>query len=147
MQYMTNKMLQRFMSHMADDLSWLQSEMELERHYAILEAIKFGASSETTRQNRDKLSTLHSHFSSIQTSVKYFPLRHFVLQQMEKHVTIWIKDQQNVCNLYYEEYVDNRHDTFYVKSIRNRTKQAKKKLAKLVELQQAIRKQKSITKD
>lgn len=142
MKYMTNKMLQRFMSYMTKDISRIQSEMELERHYAIEEAIKFGASSKATRENRDRLSDIYSHFSSIQTSVKYFPIKHFVLQQMEKRVTIWIKDQQNVCSLYYEDYLDNRYDPFY----RNKSKQAKKKLAKLVELQQAIRKQKSITK-
>lgn len=143
MQYMTNQMMQRFMSNMSQDLVWLQAEMAVEQDCAIAEAIKFGASSETTRKNRDKLSDLYSHSAKIQTSVKHYPLKHFVLQQMEKRVTLWIKDQQESCYLYYVAYLENRYDTFY----RNRTKQAKKKLAKLVELQQAIRKQKRITWD
>jgi hypothetical protein len=66
-----------------------------------------------------------------------------MLQQMEKVVTPWINNQQDEAQCAYEDYLDNRYNPFY----RNRSKQAKQKLAKLVELQQAIRKQKSITRN
>ena len=62
---------------------------------------------------------------------------------MEKVVTKLIELAQLDKEWAYEDYLQNRYDPFY----RNKSKQAKQKLAKLVELQQAIRKQKSITKD
>lgn len=143
MQYMTNKMLQRFISELAKDLNSVNRQMGVWRKYAVAEAIELGKSEDSTRKFRDYLADTYAQYSQLQKDVKSNNLTHSTLQKMEKCVTWWIVDAEGNKQSAYEHYLDNRYDPFY----RNKSKQAKKKLAKLVELQQAIRKQKSITKD
>ena len=143
MQYMTNQMMQRFMSNMTNTLSSVQLaradiEGDIEEYknngnkflpYLYLE--------------RQVLEETYVKYAAIQEHMKRGFVGHSSLQRMEKVVTYWLCHQQDMCRFAYQDYLANRYDTFY----RNRTKQAKKKLAKLVELQQAIRKQKRITRN
>lgn len=145
MQYMTNKMLQRFMSHMTETLNYIQicrNEVEEQIQW---EKELFATQSTMAYWYRFRQldKTRYVKNSKLQEHVRRGFIGHRTLQKMEKVVTTWIIDQQSQANYAYEQYLDNRYDPFY----RNKSKQAKKKLAKLVELQQAIRKQKSITKD
>lgn len=143
MQYMTNKMLQRFMSHMTTTLSLIQlARQEIE------EDIRNGKCEGNNLllyhyKERKIFREDYLKYSSLQEHIKRGFVGHSGLQRMEKVVTMWISNQQDICSWTYEDYLENRYDPFY----RNKSKQAKKKLEKLVELQQAIRKQKSITKD
>lgn len=144
MEYMTNKMLQRFMSNMTTALRNIQADFK-EANDNIVYEKSVGSSKEILAswyvfREMDRKEYIKN--SNIQKRVKSFVLNHALLQQMEKVVIDWITCQQVECEFAYIDYQHNRYDTFY----RNRTKEAKKKLAKLVELQQAIRKQKSITK-
>ena len=149
MEYMTNKMLQRFMSNMSIMLSAIHANRT-----SIEGEIKFCKESDlfknelpawyAARESEKKLWLKMEYIQwQVKTAYSYrLPFPQSDLQQMEKVVTNWLAEaQQNVLFAHYD-YLENRYDTFY----RNRTKQAKKKLAKLVELQQAIRKQKCITK-
>ena len=152
MKYMTNQMLQRFMAHMSDNIAELHEQSLAQRCYAVFEAKIFGKSLDSTRRYRDYLSACLNDMSYIQTCAKGVyryrsNLLHGELQRMEKVVTKWILKQQSDCNWNWMDYLENRHDSEQVKYFRNQVKQGKQKFAKLVELQQAIRKQKSITKD
>lgn len=151
MKYITNQMLQRFMAHMSGKIAELHEESLVQRCYAVFEAKRFGKSLDSTRRYRDYLSEYLADMSYIQACAKDVyrdgtSLRHSELQRMEKVVTKWILKQQSDCNWNWMDYLENRHDSKQVKYFRNQVKQGKQKLAKLVELQQAIRKQKSITK-
>ena len=145
MQYMTNQMMQRFISHMANQLTKIQiTRVEVE------DEIKFCKSDACFWKHlpfwygeRVIFRNDYIKFSKLQQEVKYNYLSQSRLQRMEKVVTKLIEFAQLDREWAYEDYLQNRYDPFY----RNKSKQAKKKLAKLVELQQAIRKQKSITKD
>ena len=143
--YLTNSLMQRFMYHMASQLTKIQiTRMEVE------DEIKFCKSNTLfwkhlpfLYEDREIFKRDYIKFSELQQEVKYNYLHHSLLQRMEKVVTKLIQLAQIDKEWAYECYLPNRYDPFY----RNKSKQAKKKLAKLVELQQAIRKQKSITKD
>ena len=144
MKYMTNKMMQRFMSHMAANLRNIQAYRK-ETEEQILWEKDLNAEQKTMSywynfRQKDKIAYVKN--SQLQEMCKRGFVDHSTLQKMEKVVTTWIVQQQAGCEFAYEQYLDNRYDPFY----RNKSKQTKKKLAKLVELQQAIRKQKSITK-
>lgn len=143
MKYMTNQIMQRFMSQMAKELSIIQYNRAMIQYDIVYEAKECGKSSKTLRDHRDLLRDMYTHRSTIQQRVKRGFVGHRTLQKMEKVITRWINYSQEDLKYIYEEYLENRYDTFY----RNRTKQAKQKLAKLVELQQAIRKQKRITRN
>lgn len=142
--YLTNALRQRFMSNMSTKLSVIHSEREVIEE-DIISAKKQGNKSylEAVYYWRTVDKQAYVRNSALQAHVKRCFLSHSVLQQMEKVVTLWINLQQSEAQYAYEDYLDNRYDPFY----RNRSKQAKQKLAKLVELQQAIRKQKRITRD
>lgn len=135
--YLTNALRQRFMSNMSTKLSVMHSEREV-----IEEDITNKSFIEYAYYWRIVYKKYYVRNSTLQAHVKRGFLRHSVLQQMEKVVTLWINLRQTEAWNAYEDYLDNRYDPFY----RNRSKQAKQKLAKLVELQQAIRKQKRITR-
>lgn len=150
MEYMTNQMMQRFMSNMSIMLSAIHANRT-----NIEGEIKFCKEGElfkdelpawyAARESEKKLWLKMEYIQwQVKTAYSYrLPFPQSDLQQMEKVVTNWLAEaQQNVLFAHYH-YLENRYDTFY----RNRTKQAKKKLAKLVELQQAIRKQKRITRN
>ena len=144
MEYMTNQMLQRFMSHMASQLTKIQiTRKEVE------DEIKFCKSDAQFHNHlpfwygeRQIFRNDYVKFSKLQQEVKYNYLSNPRLQRMEKVVTKLIELAQLDKEWAYEDYLLDRYDPFY----RKRSKQAKQKLKKLVELQQAIRKQKSITK-
>lgn len=143
MQYMTNQMLQRFMSHMADALAAIQESREYtEENIALAKKEGYKEFLEADYYWRGVYKKCYVRNSALQAHVKRGSIEHRILQKMEKVVTLWINHQQREEQYAYEGYLDNRYDPFY----RNRSKQAKQKLAKLVELQQAIRKQKSVTK-
>lgn len=144
MQYMTDKMLQRFISNMATWLTNIQvSRSEVEDEIIGCKAIPYLQKHLTPWYNeREILRKEYLKFAQLQKTVKIGVLNQSTLQQMEKVVTKMLYSSQQGKNWAYEDYIDNRYDPYY----RNRTKEAKKKLARLVELQQAIRKQKSVTK-
>lgn len=145
MQYMTDKMLQRFISNMATWLAKIQvsrSIVEDEIRFCKSDA-RFWKRLPFWYGEREIFRNDYIKLSKLQKEVKYYYLSHSRLQRMEKVVTKLIELAQLDRGWAYEDYLQNRYDPFY----RNRSKQAKKKLAKLVELQQAIRKQKSITKN
>lgn len=142
MKYMTEQLMQRFMSCMTKELSTIQYNRTVIQYDIVYEAKECGKSSKTLRDHRDLLCGMYIHRSTIQQHVKRGFIGHQTLQKMEKIVTRWINYSQEDLKYIYEEYLENRYDTFY----RNKSKQAKKKLVKLVELQQAIRKQKSVNK-
>lgn len=144
MKYMTNQMLQRFMSHMTKTLSDIQMIREdLKEEIATTERpvseYTYRAWKRWLKQDREN----YVRNSKLQKKVKDREITQATLQQMEKVVTNWIVDKQPYVQYAYEEYLENRYDPFY----RNKSEQAKQKLKKLVELQQAIRKQKSITRN
>lgn len=144
MQYMTNQMLQRFMSHMSKTLANIQNRREeLKEEISTTErpVSKYIHSVWNRWKKQDRESYIKN--SKLQKKVKDGVLSHATLQQMEKVVTTWLVVEQIDCDFHYIDYLENRYDPFY----RNRSKQAKRKLAKLVELQQAIRKQKRITRN
>ena len=145
MKYMTNQMLQRFMSNMATKLTLCQlSRFEVEDEIAFCKQdARFWKHLPFWYKEREILKKKYLALSSLQQEVKYNYLSHSRLQRMEKAVTGFISFQECECNWAYYDYLENRYDPFY----RNKSKQAKQKLKKLVELQQAIRKQKSITRD
>ena len=150
MEYMTNQMMQRFMSHMSTMLSAIH-----ENRASIEDEIKFCKESEllkdelpawyAARESEKKLWLKMEYIQwQVKTAYSYrLPFPQSDLQQMEKVVTNWLAEAQLDVLFTYYDYLENRYDTFY----HNRTEQAKKKLAKLVELQQAIRKQKRITRN
>lgn len=143
MQYMTNQMMQRFMSNMTNTLSLVQlARTDIE---AEIEEYKNSGNKflQYLYLERQMFKETYVKYAAIQEHVKIGFIGHRTLQKMEKIVTHWLVNQQQECQFAYEDYLENRYDTFY----RNRTKQAKKKLAKLVELQQAIRKQKCVTRN
>ena len=87
----------------------------------------------------------------IQWTVKSYhrnsiPLLKAILQRMEKVVTEWINGVHFWIEYNKKQFKDNRGGE-NGKYWYNQVQSSKKALAKLVELQQAIRKQKSITKD
>ena len=143
--YLTNSLMQRFMYHMASQLTKIQiTRMEVE------DEIKFCKSNTLfwkylpfLYEEREIFKRDYIKFSELQQEVKYNYLHHSLLQRMEKAVTKLIQLAQIDKEWAYEDYLLNRYDPFY----RNRSKQAKQKLAQLVELQQAIRKQKRIARD
>ena len=149
MEYMTNQMMQRFMSNMSIMLSAIHANRT-----NIEGEIKFCKESDLFKNELpawyaarefDKNLLLKMEYIQWQVKTAYsyrLPFPQSDLQQMEKVVTNWLAEAQQECQFAYEDYLENRYDPFY----RNRSKQAKQKLAKLVELQQAIRKQKCITK-
>ena len=92
-------------------------------------------------RQKDKITYVKN--SQLQEMCKRGFISHPTLQRMEKVVTAWIKAAEWQKYYAHQDYLDNRYNTFY----RNKTNQAKQRLAKLVELQQAIRKQKSISGD
>lgn len=139
--YLTNALRQRFMSHMSDVLATIQYYRDITERRIIL-AKQAGPSDPYLYICRETDKEFYVRNSTLQAHVKRGFLRHSMLQQMEKVVTLWINLRQTEAWNAYEDYLDNRYDPFY----RNRSKQAKQKLAKLVELQQAIRKQKRITR-
>lgn len=154
MQYMTNQMMQRFMSHMSSQLMYIQQqrkETELEidfckQNYEEFkeEIPQWKASRETLRKDWLK----HEYYQHV---VKYTyrtrqKLFHRHLQFMEKVVTEWIHDSNFWIEYNYDNFMFCR-GTEEGKYWYNQLQTSKRKLAKLVELQQAIRKQKSITKD
>ena len=143
MQYMTNKMLQRFMSNMSIMLSAIHANRA-----GIEGEIKFCKESELFKDElpawyaaRESEKKLWLKMEYIQWQVKTACIYRLTfpqsdLQQMEKVVTNWLAEaQQNVLFAHYD-YLENRYDTFY----RNRTKQAKKRLAKLVESKESFTK-------
>lgn len=146
MKYMTEQLMQRFTSNMATMLRAVQGDREMDESQ-----IKYFKESESkyrtealgqwyTLREFDKKDYIK--LSSLQSNIKRGFLTKPILQKMEKVVTIWLRHQQEEVLFSYENYLDNRYNNLY----RNRTKQEKKKLAKLVELQQAIRKEKSVNK-
>lgn len=135
--YLTNALRQRFMSNMSTKLSVMHSEREV-----IEEDITNKSFIESAYYWRIVYKKYYVRNSTLQAHVKRGLIDHRTLQKMEKVVTLWINSQQRGVQYAYEDYLDNRYNPFY----RNRSKQAKQKLAKLVELQQAIRKQKRITR-
>lgn len=143
--YLANSLMQRFMYHMASQLTKIQiTRMEVE------DEIKFCKSNTLfwkdlpfLYEEREIFKRDYIKFSELQQEVKYNYLHHSLLQRMEKAVTKLIQLAQIDKEWAYEDYQLNRYDPFY----RNKSKQAKKKLAKLVELQQAIRKQKRVTRN
>lgn len=147
MKYLTKSLMQRFMSYMSEQLCFIQ-----ETRYDIEEEITYYKGKAVYPEcqmylysQREYEANKYKKASKIQTIVKRVYACNFCipdnyLQKMEKVVTAWINDAE--WQKYYA-HQDNRYDTFY----RNKTKQAKQRLAKLVELQQAIRKQKSISGD
>lgn len=139
--YLTNALRQRFMSHMSDVLATIQYYRDITERRIIL-AKQAGPSDPYLYICREIDKECYVRNSTLQSDVKRGFIDHRTLQEMEKVVTLWINLQQDEAQYAYEDYLDNRYDPFY----RNRSKQAKQKLAKLVELQQAIRKQKRITR-
>ena len=145
MEYMTNQMLQRFMSHMASQLTKIQitrKEVEDEIKFCKSDA-RFWEHLPFWYGERQIFRNDYVKFSKLQQEVKYNYLSNPRLQRMEKVVTKLIELAQLDKEWAYEDYLLNQYDPFYRKC----SKQAKQKLKKLVELQHAIRKQKSITKD
>lgn len=144
MEYMTNRMLQRFMSHMTTTLANIQMIREdLKEEIATTERPVSTWTYKTWELWLKNDRETYIRNSKLQKKVKDREITQATLQQMEKVVTNWIVDKQSCVQWAYEEYLENRYDPFY----RNKSKQAKQKLKKLVELQQAIRKQKSITRN
>ena len=146
--YLTNSLIQRFISFNAELIASVQEEYKF-NEMEIIDAKNsdYRSELEFLYLNRLWLSSRYKKLSSLQARVKAVragkeQITASLLQQMEKVVTLWINHQQREVQYAYEDYLDNRYDPFY----RNRSKQAKQKLAKLVELQQAIRKQKRITR-
>lgn len=151
MEYMTNRMLQRFTSNMANVLSILNTN-RIDNENEIL----------TIKQTQEYLDEIpgwydlrdfytkqYIKYSSIQSLVKKvisgkLRMSQGILQKMEKIVTECIFTAQIDVDFARQDYLENRHDVC-CGHYSNRHKQAKKKLAKLVELQQAIRKQKQMT--
>ena len=182
MQYMTNQMMQRFMSNMStmlyaihanragiegeikfckeselfkDELpAWYAARESEKKLWLKMEYIQWQVKTAysyrlpawyAARESEKKLWLKMEYIQwQVKTAYSYrLPFPQSDLQQMEKVVTKWLAEaQQNVLFAHYD-YLENRYDTFY----RNRSKQAKQKLAKLVELQQAIRKQKCVTRN
>jgi hypothetical protein len=143
MKYMTNQVLQRFMSHMATMLADIHMIREdLKEEIATTERPVSTLTYKTWKLwlRNDKETYIKN--SKLQKKVKDGEITQATLQQMEKVVTNWIIVKEQDVWYTYEKYLMNRYDPFY----RNKSKQAKQKLKKLVELQQAIRKQKSITR-
>ena len=153
MKYMTNKMLQRFMSNMSTTLMVLhQSRQDVE---AQIEYCKFGDGSKDELpawySAREEDRKLWLKMEYIQWTVKSYhrnsiPLWKAILQRMEKVVTEWINDAHFWIEHNKDQFKDNRGGV-NGKYWYNQVQSSKKKLAKLVELQQAIRKQKSITRN
>lgn len=149
MKYLTKSLMQRFMSHMSEQLSFIQDareDAEAEIRYCKANFNYYDIT--TLYKLREKEAEYYKKASHIQTVVKRFyvynfSIPHNYLQKMEKVVTDWLKAVEWQKYYTHQNYLDNRYDTFY----RNKTKQAKQRLAKLVELQQAIRKQKSLSGD
>ena len=143
MEYMTNQMMQRFMSNMTNTLSSVQlARADIEGD---IEEYKNNGNKflQYLYLERQMFKKTYVKYAAIQEHMKRGFIGHRTLQKMEKIVTHWLVNLQQESQFAYEDYLENRYDTFY----RNRTKQAKKKLAKLVELQQAIRKQKRVTRN
>lgn len=142
--YLTNSLRQRFISKMANVLSIVQQgRQDIEQTIIHLKEDKWQKNLLQECYNfRTEDKEFYIRNSALQAHVKRGFIDHRTLQEMEKVVTLWINLQQDKAQYAYEDYLDNRYDPFY----RNRSKQAKQKLAKLVELQQAIRKQKRITR-
>lgn len=146
MKYLTKSLMQRFMSHMSEQLSFIQDarvDTEAEIRYCKANFNYYDMA--TLYKWREKEAEHYKKASDIQMAVKNFyacnfSIPHNYLQKMEKVVTAWIKAAEWQKYYAHQDYLDNRYDTFY----RNKTKQAKQRLAKLVELQQAIRKQKAV---
>lgn len=143
MKYLTKSLMQRFMSHLSEQLTKIQitrTEVEDEIRFCKSDA-RFWKHLPFWYGEREIFRNDYIKFSKLQKEVKYYYLSHSLLQRMEKVVTKLIELAQLDREWAYEDYLQNRYDPFY----RNKSKQAKKKLAKLVELQQAIRKQKSLS--
>lgn len=148
MKYLTKSLMQRFMSHMSEQLSFIQDarvDVEAEIRYG---KNFYDYDMATLYKWREKEAEHYKKASKIQMVVKRVYACNFCipdkyLQKMEKVVTAWIKAAEWQKYYAHQDYLDNRYDTFYG----NKTKQAKQRLAKLVELQQAIRKQKSLSGD
>ena len=153
MEYMTNKMLQRFMSNMSTTLMILhQSRQDVETQ---IEYCKFGDGSKDELplwyRAREEDRKLWLKMEYIQWTVKSYhrnsiPLWKAILQRMEKVVTEWINGVHFWIEHNKKQFKDSRGGE-NGKYWYNQVQSSKKALAKLVELQQAIRKQKSITKD
>lgn len=149
MKYLTKSLMQRFMSHMSEQLSFIQdARVDTEAEISYCKANFKYYDMATLYKWREKEAEHYKKASDIQTVVKRVYACNFCipdnyLQKMEKAVTAWINAAEWQKYYAHQDYLDNRYDTFY----RNKTKQAKQRLAKLVELQQAIRKQKSLSGD
>lgn len=153
MKYMTNQMLQRFMSNMSTTLMVLhQSRQDVE---AQIEYCKFGDGSKDELpawySAREEDRKLWLKMEYIQWTVKSYhrnsiPLLKTILQRMEKVVTEWINDAHFWIEHNKEQFKDSRGGE-NGKYWYNQVQSSKKKLAKLVELQQAIRKQKRVTRN
>lgn len=145
MKYLTKSLMQRFMSHMTTNLRDIQAwRKETEEQILWEKDLNAGQKIMSYWYNfrqKDKIAYVKN--SQLQEMCKRGFIGHPTLQRMEKVVTDWIKSAEWQKYYTHQNYLDNRYDTFY----RNKTKQAKQRLAKLVELQQAIRKQKSISGD
>lgn len=151
MEYMTNQMLQRFTSNMANVLSVLNinridNENEIQR---IKETQQYLDELPGWYDLRDYYTKQYIKYSSVQSLVKKvisgkIRMTPGILQKMEKIVTEWIFTAQIDVDFAHQDYLENRHDVCSG-HYSNRHKHIKKKLAKLVALQQAIRKQKQIT--
>ena len=153
MKYMTNQMLQRFMSNMSTMLSATHANRA-----AIEGEIKFCKESELFKDGlpawysaREEDRKLWLKMEYIQWTVKSYhrnsiPLLKTILQRMEKVVTEWINDAHFWIEHNKEQFKDSRGGE-NGKYWYNQMQSSKKKLAKLVELQQAIRKQKRVTRN
>lgn len=154
MKYMTNKMMQRFMSHMSSQLAYIQEQRErteLEIDFCKENYEKFKEEIKDWKVTREKLRKDWLKYEYYQRVVKTTYrercwLFHRHLQFMERVVTEWIHDSNFWIGHNYENFMCYR-GTEEGKYWYNQLQTSKRKLAKLVELQQAIRKQKSITKD
>ena len=152
MQYMTNKMLQRFMSNMSTQLMCIQTQRnDIEDEISYCKQYEYTGELPAWYDSRDDLKKTWKKYEHYQWVVKYVfregrNFKHCDLQFMEKVVTDWIKDADFWIGHNYDNFMYTRggEDGKYWY---NQVQSSKKKLAKLVELQQAIRKQKSITKD
>lgn len=145
MKYLTKSLMQRFMSHMSEQLSFIQdARVDTEAEISYCKNF-YDYDMATLYKWREKEAEHYKKASDIQMAVKRsyaynFSIPHNYLQKMEKVVTDWIKAAEWQKYYAHQDYLDNRYDAFY----RNKTKQAKQRLARLVELQQAIRKQKAV---
>ena len=152
MQYMTNQMMQRFMSNMSTQLMYIQTQRnDVEDEISYCKQHEYTSELPAWYDSRDDLKKTWKKYEHYQWVVKYVfregrNFKHCDLQFMEKVVTEWIHSSNSWIENDYENFMYYR-GTGEGKYWYNQLQTSKRKLAKLVELQQAIRKQKAITKE